>query len=127
MANSNDSIVMAISLLLLATLMLVSGVQAQNNTTSTYSTPAPTATPTDASSSANTLTSTVALFGALIAVSFAMTIIDVTLSRVFSNPHNSAGRRIFVIKHATVIVGGETLVDHEPHDDTNKRKASKPV
>lgn len=81
MVNSSDSIVMAIFSLLLVALMFASGVEAQNNTTATYSTPTPTPTPTDSSSSANTLTSTVALFGALIAVSFCNGHINLSLSR----------------------------------------------
>lgn len=102
MLNSSDSIVMAIFSLLLVALMLASGVEAQNNTTATYSTPAPTATPTDSSSSANTLTSTVALFGALIAVSFIIAI-KPNCREHSSNPYNYAGCGLLIIKHAIVM------------------------
>lgn len=103
MVNSSDSIVMAIFSLLLVALMLASGVEAQNNTTATYSTPTPTPTPTDSSSSANTLTSTVALFGALIAVSFAMATSAYRCREHLSNPRDFIGCRLFVIKHAIVM------------------------
>lgn len=91
MAASNNFIIMAI-FLLISILMLASGVEAQNNTTSTYSTPAPSATPTDASSSANTLTSTVALFGALIAVC----LIQITVLWAFADSFTGCG--LFVIE-----------------------------